>query len=53
MQGIIVQIIGVVVDVQFPEGNVPALYEALLVRVHLWRPAQWYLRWRRTWVTIE
>ncbi len=31
MQGIIVQIIGVVVDVQFPEGNVPALYEALLV----------------------
>lgn len=31
MQGIIVQIIGVVVDVQFPEGNVPALYDALHV----------------------
>lgn len=29
--GIIVQVIGVVVDVQFEEGSVPALYEALAV----------------------
>ncbi len=29
--GVITQIIGVVVDVQFPEGKVPALYEALEV----------------------
>lgn len=27
--GIVVQVIGVVVDVQFPEGYVPAIYEAL------------------------
>jgi F-type H+/Na+-transporting ATPase subunit beta len=30
-QGTITQVIGVVVDVQFPEGHVPALYEALHV----------------------
>src|SRR5260221_10524006 len=30
-QGTITQIIGVVVDVQFPEGKVPSLYEALHV----------------------
>ena len=29
--GPIVQIMGVVVDVQFPEGNIPAIYDALLV----------------------
>ncbi len=29
--GTIVAIIGVVVDLQFPEGNIPSLYEALLV----------------------
>jgi len=31
VEGTIVQVIGVVVDVQFPEGKVPALYEALHV----------------------
>lgn len=31
-QGTIVQIIGVVVDVQFPEENLPAIYDALLVQ---------------------
>ncbi|MEK9143182.1 MAG: F0F1 ATP synthase subunit beta [Patescibacteria group bacterium] len=31
-QGTIVQIIGVVVDVQFQEGNLPAIYDALLVQ---------------------
>ncbi len=31
-QGTIIQIIGVVVDVQFSEGTVPALYEALEVK---------------------
>ena len=30
--GVIVQVIGVVVDVQFSEGEVPALYEALRVK---------------------
>ncbi len=30
-EGTIVQIIGVVVDVQYPEGKIPALYEALHV----------------------
>lgn len=30
-KGSIVQVIGVVVDVQFPEGKVPMLYEALHV----------------------
>ncbi len=33
-QGTIVAITGVVVDVQFPEGRVPALYEALHIKSH-------------------
>jgi F-type H+/Na+-transporting ATPase subunit beta len=32
VKGTIVQVIGVVVDVQFPEGKVPMLYEALHVK---------------------
>lgn len=34
LTGTVVQILGVVVDVQFPEGYLPAIYEALAVESH-------------------